>query len=101
MHLVNTQTMRKVTMNQKEKIICVRMYLEVQYVSEISTIDGASFVPDILEGDDYQLNYQTTLTKPHQEKPGKHSWLLWKRILKMLTTTPNATTNKLQQQLGP
>ena len=65
MHLVNTKTMRKVTMNQKEKINCVQMYLGVQYVSEISTIDRASFVLGILEGDNYQLNYQTALTKPH------------------------------------
>ena len=39
MHLVNTQTTRKVTMNQKEKINCVRMYLGVQYVCEICTVD--------------------------------------------------------------
>ena len=51
------------------------MYLGVNYVSEINTIDRASFAPGILEGDDYQLNYQTTLTKPHQEKPGPHSWM--------------------------
>ena len=56
MHLMNTQTMRKVTMNQKEKINCVRMYLGVNYISEINTIDGAGFVLGILEGDDYQLN---------------------------------------------
>ena len=83
MHLVNTQTMRKVTMNQKEKINCVQMYLEINCVSKISTIDGASFVPGTLERDNYQLNYQTILLKPHQEKPGPHSWMLWRRILKM------------------
>ena len=75
-HLVNIQTTHKVIMNQKEKINCVKMYLGVQYVSEISTINGASFVPGILDRDNYQLNYQTTLTKPHQEKPANHSWLL-------------------------
>ena len=65
MHLANTQTMHKVTMNKKEKINCVRMYLGVQCVSEISIIDGASFVMGVLEGDNYQFNYQITLTKPH------------------------------------
>ena len=68
--------MRKVTMNQKEKINCVGMYLGVQYVSEISTIDRTCFVPGILDGEIYRLNYRTTLTKPHQEKSGKHSWFL-------------------------
>ena len=56
-HLVNTQTNRKITINQKEKINCVQMFLGVQYVSEICTIDGTSFVPGILEGDDWQLIY--------------------------------------------
>ena len=96
MHLVNTQTMCKVTMNQKEKTNCVQIYLGVQYVSEISTIDGANFVTGILEGDNYQLNYQTAFTTPHQEKPGKHSWFLWKRILELLRTASKATANKLQ-----
>ena len=62
--------------NQKENINCVRMYSGVNYVSEICTIDGASSVLGILEGNDCQLNYQTTLTKQNQEKPGEHSWIL-------------------------
>ena len=74
----------------------------VTWVSEICTTDGASFVPGILEGNECQLNYKTTLTKPHQVKPGPHSWKLWKRILKLLTTAPTSqtTTNRLQQKLG-
>ena len=32
MHLVNTQTDRKVTINQKETINCVQLYLGVQYI---------------------------------------------------------------------
>ena len=41
------------------------MHLGVNYVSEICTTDGASLVPGILVGDECQLNYQTTLTKPY------------------------------------
>ena len=44
MDLVNTQTTYKMTMNQKEKLNCVRMYLGVQYVSQISTVDGTNIV---------------------------------------------------------
>ena len=62
MDLVNKQTIHKVNINQKEKIIYVRMFLGVQYVSQISTVDGTNFVPGILKGDDSQLCYQTTLT---------------------------------------
>ena len=76
------------------------MFLGVQYVSQISTVDGTNFVPGILEGDNSQLFYQTTLTKPHQEKPSDHSWKLWKRILKMLTLFPKTNTNKLTKRLG-
>ena len=100
MHLVNTQTNRKVNKNQIKKINHVRMYLGLQYVSAICTTHRTSFVPGILEGDDCQLNYQTTLTKPHQEKPGEHSWMLWRRILKMLTPSSKTATNKLTKKLG-
>ena len=39
MDLVNTQTIHKVNINQKEKITCVRMFLGVQYMSQISIVD--------------------------------------------------------------
>ena len=52
MDLVNTQTTYNMTMNQKEKLNCVRMYLGVQYVSQISTVDGTDFVSGILDGND-------------------------------------------------
>ena len=100
MDLVNTQTTYKMSMNQKEKLNCVRMFLGVQYVSQISTVDGMNFVPGILDGDISHLCYQTTLTKPTQEKPGKHSWKVWKRTLKLLTVSPRKTTNKLTERLG-
>ena len=73
MDLVNTQTIHKVNINQKEKIDCVRIFLGVQYVSQICMVDGTNFVPGILEEDDSRLCYQTTLTKPHQERPGDPS----------------------------
>ena len=68
MDLVNTQTIHKVNINQKENINCVRIFLGVQYVSQICMINENSFVPGILEGGDSQLYYQTALKKPHQKK---------------------------------
>ena len=64
MDSVNTQMIRKVTTNQKEKINCVRMYLGVQFTSEICTIHGDSFIPGLLEGARYRLNY-----KPPSQSP--------------------------------
>ena len=75
------------------------MFLGVHYCSEICMVDGTSFVLEILEGDDSQLCYLTTLTKPHQERPVHHSWMLWKRILKTLTPSPKTTTNRLTKRL--
>ena len=100
MDLVNNQTTYKMTTNQKEKLNCVRMYLGVQYVSQISTVDGTSFVSGILDGNDSRLCYQTKLTKPEQVNPSKYSWKIWKRILKLLTVSPKKTTNKLNERLG-
>ena len=100
MHLVNTQTIHKENINQKEKINCVRMFLGVHYVSEICMVDGTNFVLVILEGDNSQICYQTTLTKPHQERLGNHSWMPWKRISKTLTSSSKTTTNKLTKRLG-
>ena len=52
MDVVNTQTIYKINMNQKEKLNCLRMFLGVQYVSQISTVNGTNFVPGILDRDD-------------------------------------------------
>ena len=63
-------------------------------------MDWTSIVSGILEGDKYQLNYQTILTKPYQEKSGDYSWRLWRRILKILTPSPKITTDKQKKRLG-
>ena len=76
MDLVNTQTTYKIIINQKEKLNRVRIFLGVQYVSQIRTVDGTNFVPGMLDGDDSQLCYQTNMTKSHQGRPGKCSWKL-------------------------
>ena len=54
MDLVKTQTIYKVDINQKEKINCIRIVLGVQYVSQISTVDGTNFLPGILKEHDSQ-----------------------------------------------
>ena len=51
------------------------LFLGVHCVGQICTIEGTSFLPGILEGDDYQLDYQATLMKLHQEKPGRRAKL--------------------------
>lgn len=74
------------------------MYLGVEYVSEICTVDRTGFVPGILEGDDCQFNYQIAFTKPYQDQLEEHSWMIWIRILKISTPMPNTTKNKLHRK---
>ena len=102
MHLVNTQTIKKVNINLTEKINYVRMFLGVCYVRQTCTVDGTSFSQGMLKGDNNQLVYLTTLTKPDQGKPENHIWMLWKEILKILTLTPSTktTTRRLTNRLG-
>ena len=53
---------------QMERINCVRMYLGVQYISEICNTSGDGFVVGIMSGQTRNLEYKTTTTKPYQKK---------------------------------
>ena len=61
--LVNTQTIHKVTMNQKEKINCVQVYIEVHNVSETCTINDDNFVPGVLDGKNIHLTTKQLLQR--------------------------------------
>ena len=67
------QTMALTTI-QMERINCVRMYLGVEYISEICNTSGDGFVVGIMTGQTRNLEYKTTTTKPYQIKPNTRSW---------------------------
>ena len=48
----------------------------MQYVSEVCTLDGTSFVPDILEGNDCQTQLPNNTHETTLRKTGEHSWML-------------------------
>ena len=103
MYMVNTQLIHKVTAKQKVRINCVWMYLGVQYIREISTVNGDGFAPGILDGkmkyDNIDsLNYKTTLTTPTQPKPNTYSWKLWSKLLTTLFSP--LAPNRLRRKLG-
>ena len=51
--------------NTKKRINWLKMYLDAQYTSKISTSKGNKLVNIFLEGNHYQINnYITTLIKP-------------------------------------
>ena len=84
MNLVYNQSIYKVATKQKECINCVQMYLCVQFIIEISTINGDGFATGILDGklkdnDLDKLNYRATLTTANQKKPNTRSLNLWSK----------------------
>ncbi|OEU11291.1 hypothetical protein FRACYDRAFT_246405 [Fragilariopsis cylindrus CCMP1102] len=81
---------------QLERINCVRMYLGVMFLSEISTIAGTALQPGITTGNNNELTYNTSLTKPNQKKPNNQSWALWTKVISRYTS--NGST--LNQPLG-
>ena len=103
MDMIAKQTIYKVTEKQKERINCVRMFLGVQFLSEICTVNGDAFAPGIMDGkmkdDDIDnLIYRTKLSTPIQPKPNTYSWKKWSKLLSTLTT--RSSTTRLQQKLG-
>ena len=81
---------------QEHRINCVRMYLGVMYVSEISTIDGNSLREGMIDGSHNTDEYIIKLTKPRQIRPNTYSWLLWKRVLDSITSIGR----QLKESLG-
>ena len=61
------------------------LFLWVQNVSRIFMVDGTSFVQGILEGDDSQHCYQTTLAYSFQKKKR------WPQLEAVETNFENAT----------
>ena len=85
------------TNQQLERINCVRMYLGITYLSEISTIDGSKIAPSIINREPTNTTYMLTLGKVYQKRPNKRSWALWERLISLFTP-PNSHT--LIQPLG-
>jgi hypothetical protein len=84
-----------------------RLYLQVECLSEICTIDGKEILQEIWQGN-RPFNSQTKLLWPNQARPREKSWNEWRTVLKDAFLAPNIIrANKarsalpLQQPLGP
>ena len=69
---------------QLKCVNCVRIYLGVFYVSEISTPEGDEIDLAILQFKKHH-DYRTTMTRPFQKNPNQSSWLLWERLIDSIT----------------
>ena len=83
---------------QLQQTNCVQMYLGFTYINELCHPHGRGLHPTILSRARDAGQYQTTLSRPHQPKPNTRSWLLWERVLRLITQAGNKT---LKHPLGP
>ena len=73
------------TNQQLERINCVRMYLGITYLSEISTIEGTKIAPSITNRESTNPTYMLTLGKVYQKRPNQRSWALWEKLISLFT----------------
>jgi hypothetical protein len=82
---------------QLQKINCVRMFIGVTYLSEISHPNGSHLQPSILTPSYLSRHYKVTSKLPQQPQPNQASWNLWNQALGSLTQ-PNS--RRLKAKLG-
>ena len=70
------------------RINSVRLFLQVFYLSDITTSDGKLISPEYYQAH-LPLQRSSTLHWPHQANPGMHSWRLWTTMLKTCYTHSN------------
>lgn len=73
------------TDNELERINCVRMYLGVTFLSEISNIQGTT-INNTPEADDHRNQECKPNTRLYQTKPNTKSWTLWNTVINSFTT---------------
>jgi hypothetical protein len=77
---------RKFTAPEIQQINYCRLYLRVQLLSDICTIDGTRIHPAILRGTRSPI--ATANDVPFsQDNPGFHQWILWRRVCRIFGTT--------------
>jgi len=78
------------------RINAVRLYLQVFYISDISSSCGTIFDKSFLHPTGIRLR-QSLLHWPKQELPGAQAWTIWRQMLKRYFSTH---TYVLRQRLG-
>jgi len=88
------------------QINSVRLFLRINYLSEITDHNGSKLLPQMLEPqknppDSFYHRHpnHSTLLWPQQPSPGRTAWKQWKDAITWIYAKPNGIT--LQQPLGP
>jgi hypothetical protein len=82
---------------QLKKINCVRMFLGVTYLSEITHPNGNHLQSSIQTPSYRSRHYQVTSNRPQQQQPNQASWNLWNQVLASLTIS---SSRRLKSKLG-
>ena len=84
------------TPTQLQRINCVRIFLGIFYVSELTNPEGDEIDIRIQQFQKHS-DCQTTMTRPYQKEPNMRSWVLWERITDFITDLDGVT---LKNSLG-
>jgi hypothetical protein len=85
------------TQNQRERINCVRMYLDVMYLNKICNTIGEVLQKGIEDNTHDKNVYNVTIQKPKQKKPNAYSRKFWMKAIQSFTTNGR----KLSTKIGP
>ena len=88
--------LKRFTDMQQKRINCIQMYLGVNWISELATIDGRYLIKNI-GAPNCKLHHQVTLTKPFAKRPNIQIWALFEMVLDSFTTDKFRT---LETELG-
>jgi hypothetical protein len=103
--IMNHPNQHTFTKSELESINACRLYLRVNTLAEITSCKGTLILNDAIKGTEdtnglpmiWKIS-QSTLKWPHQPRPPKKSWNMWKKYLQQYTTKTPA--HKLITPLG-
>jgi ribonuclease HI len=87
------------TATQLQRLNACRMYLQVARVSDIASADGTKLRNDSLVGKQ-SVVHKSTAKWPHQGRPPKDWWRLWRTKLHRVFST-DGESPQLRHRLGP
>ena len=81
--LMNVAREMELTPTQLERVNCVQMWFNVQYLSELCEEDGKAIRHGIIDGSHFQRLYVQKSDGPNQKRPNNRSWLFWIKLINM------------------
>ena len=88
------------SINQLKQLNACRLYLQVTFLSDITTIDGKFLLPGVIDGTNENIP-TSKLEWPNQNSPDKKTWKLWSQtITSIYCVSKHSTTIRRNCILG-